>query len=152
MPGGRTLTEPQKAALKDAFEDIDITNSGMINKSELRAALQLTGQNPTMEEMITYTERLGNGTFTLAEFIEFVEQHIPFKTKEEIDKELTEAFEKFRDDRDLSISKEEFQKVMTKLGDEPLTDGDAETLIESLKNIENSGKYNVTELSRLFMG
>jgi Ca2+-binding EF-hand superfamily protein len=87
---------------------------------------------------------IGNGTFTLAEFIEFVEQHIPFKTKEEIDKELTEAFEKFRDDRDLSISKEEFQKVMTKLGDEPLTDGDAETLIESLKNIENSGKYNVT--------
>ncbi|XP_045205688.1 centrin-2-like [Mercenaria mercenaria] len=152
MSGGQTLSEEQKTALKNAFEDIDINGTGKISKSELRAALQLIGQNPTSEEMITYMERLGDGDFTLDEFLEYVEQRIPIKSQEEIDKELMDAFEKFNDDRDFLISKEEFKKVMTKLGDEPLTEGDAEYLLESLRNIEKNGMFNVAELARLFMG
>ena len=57
------------SALKNAFEDIDFTSTGRINKSELRSALQLTGQNPTAEEMTTYTERLGNTRTLLKQLI-----------------------------------------------------------------------------------
>ena len=37
-----------------AFDDIDIDKSGHINRKELRAALQLIGQNPTNADMLKY--------------------------------------------------------------------------------------------------
>ena len=42
------------SALEEAFNDIDVDKSGRINRKELRAALQLIGQNPTNEDMKRY--------------------------------------------------------------------------------------------------
>lgn len=152
MPEKQILTEEHRNALKAAFEDIDITGTGRISKSELRSVLQLTGQNPTLEEMTEYMQHAADSQFTLQELYEFIERYIPIKSSEEIDQELMDAFDKFNEDRDFRISKEEFKKIMTKLGEEPLTESDADALIQSLSNIEEAGRYNVGELAKMFMG
>ncbi|KAL4230334.1 hypothetical protein ACF0H5_010717 [Mactra antiquata] len=137
-----SISDTHKNALKRAFEDIDINKTGHIDKSDIRTVLQLSGQNPTSEEMFTYSDTGESGQMTLEELYEFVEQNIKMKTPEQIDKELASAFEKFKDGKDPCISKEELRKVMTKFGDEPLTEKDADTLIDTLKDIENAGRYN----------
>lgn len=95
------------------------------------------------QHFISFTPIVDEGDLTLDEFYEFVERKVTIKSEEEIDKELMDAFEKFNEGNDFLISKEEFRKVMTKLGDEPLSEGDADTLLESLKTIENNGMLNV---------
>ena len=42
------------SALRQAFVDIDVDKSGRINRKELRAALQLIGQNPSKSDMQRY--------------------------------------------------------------------------------------------------
>ena len=55
------------SALMQAFDDIDVDKSGRINRKELRAALQLIGQNPTNADMQRYMPD-GKMDFTQAQF------------------------------------------------------------------------------------
>lgn len=50
-----------------AFDDIDVDKSGRINRKELRAALQLIGQNPTNADMQRYMPD-GKMDFAQAQF------------------------------------------------------------------------------------
>ncbi|KAH3841855.1 troponin C, skeletal muscle-like [Dreissena polymorpha] len=147
------LSKELREALKQAFEDVDVNQTGTISRGELRSVLQLCGQNPTSEEVAAYLEGSDvPGEMSQEEFFRFVERRVPLKTPSQIDQELMEAFEKFDDDGDFTISKEEFRKVMTRLGNEPLTEQDADALLESLGSLETEGKLNVAELAKLFMG
>ena len=59
------MTGSLLTALEDAFDDLDYEKSGTIPKQELRSALQLIGQIPTLEDMITWFEGTSKIIFCL---------------------------------------------------------------------------------------
>lgn len=85
------------------------------------------------------------GEFDVETFVQFVVDHVPIKTPEEIDKELISAFEKFDSNKNFLIDKDEFRLILTSetMGDEPLTEAEADELLANL-DVDGDGQLNVT--------
>ena len=86
-----------------------------------------------------------DGEFDVETFVQFVEDHVPIKTPEEIDTELINAFEKFDSNKNHLIDKDEFRLILTSstMGDEPLTETEADELLAQL-DVDGDGQLNVT--------
>ena len=68
---------------------------------------------------------------------EFVEVNVPLKSKATINDEIAEAFAKFNSEENDLISQAEFREILTQLGHEPLTDREADIVINSLNKRRN---------------
>ncbi|XP_060586359.1 calmodulin-like protein 3 [Ruditapes philippinarum] len=81
---------------------------------------------------------------------DFVEQFVHLKSQESINEEIAEAFAKFDTNDGFVITKADFREILTKLGDEPLSNAQADKIIESLET--DSENVNVPDLSKLLSG
>jgi hypothetical protein len=63
---------------------------------------------------------------------DFVEQFVHLKSQESINEEIAEAFAKFDTNDGFVITKADFREILTILGDEPLSNAQADKIIESL--------------------
>lgn len=77
-----------------------------------------------------------------ASIVEFIEQCVPLKSQDKINDEIAEAFAKFETCEDFVISKADFRDILTKLGDEPLTESEADSIIDSLD--QSTDKVNIS--------
>lgn len=124
------------AEAKSVFDEFDKDSSGEISAHELGTALRLLGLNPTAKEiqdMINEIDRNGNGTIEFDEFMAFLKKY--YKKPDEVKRDLIKAFQVFDLNGDGFISRDELQKVLTKMG-EKLTDKEVD---EMMKKADKNG-------------
>jgi len=73
--------------------------------------------------------------------VQFIENYFPLKSQEKINDEIAEAFAKFETNEDYVITKADFRDILTKLGDEPLTESEADAILACLD--QDSDKVHV---------
>ncbi|KAH3841850.1 troponin C, skeletal muscle-like [Dreissena polymorpha] len=141
------LSESLKAAIRDAFDKVDVDRRGHVDRGGAREVLQLIGQNPTREEMGAYFKEAVSDVLDRDAIADFIEQRVSLKSQMAINEDIAEAFAKFDTNDQFVISKVDFREILTKLGDEPLTEAEAASIIECLD--KSSDKVKVSDLSKL---
>lgn len=140
-----TLTEDQKADLKEAFALFDADGDGKITAKELGSVLKAMGQNPSeteLNDMISEVDIDGNGTIEYAEFQELMtsSKHVQDVSSED---EMKEAFAMFDQNKDGFISLEELHHLMSTLG-EKLTAAEAQDMLREADQ-DGDGRINYAE-------
>lgn len=141
------LSDSLKEAIIDAFDRIDVDKTCRLSSDGVRSVLQLVGQNPTKAELNIYFKQLGADSVDRNSICDFIEKFVPIKSQEKINNEIAEAFAKFDTNDNFVISKADFKEILTKIGDEPLTEAEVNTIMECLD--QNSDHLNVSDLSKL---
>ncbi|XP_045205689.1 troponin C, isoallergen Bla g 6.0301-like [Mercenaria mercenaria] len=144
------LSKTLKEAIKEAFDLIDREKEGKLDKYGVREVLQLIGQNPTKKEMDEYFKGIEGDKIDREEIGDFIEQFVHLKSQEAINEEIAGAFAKFDTNEDFVITKADFREILTKLGDEPLSNAQADMIIEGLAS--DSENVKVPDLSKLLSG
>lgn len=124
------------AEAKSVFDEFDKDKSGEISALELGTALRLLGLNPTekeIQDLIDEIDKNGNGMIEFDEFMAFLKKS--YKKPDEVKTDLKKAFQVFDLNGDGFISREELQKVLTKMG-EKLTDKEVD---EMMKKADKNG-------------
>merc|ERR1712072_556934 len=109
------VTDKERAEIKEAFELFDADNSGMIDATELKSAMEALGFKPKREEikkMLADIDKDGNGTIEAAEFMELMTGK--FSDKDAKD-DIIKAFGLFDDDGTGKITMKNLKRVAGEL-------------------------------------
>ncbi|XP_022332297.2 neo-calmodulin-like [Crassostrea virginica] len=129
---------------RSVFDDFDKDKSGHIDAAELGNSLRVFGLNPTMKEiydMINEVDKNGNGTIEFDEFLAFLKRS--YRKPDEIKLDLKKAFRILDINGDGFITREELQKVLTKMG-ETLTEKEVDEMMEKADK-NGDGKIDYEE-------
>ncbi|CAK8543507.1 unnamed protein product [Lathyrus sativus] len=143
-----SLSDVQIAEIHEAFFLIDKNSDGFITEDELTTTIKSLGVNPTKEEiqnMVTEVDINGRGSIAFEEFLNIMST----KMKENISKELKDAFRVFDRDQDEYISAIELKDVMMRLG-ERLTDEEVEQMIREA-DLDGDGKVSYEEFAKIMV-
>merc|ERR1711959_453991 len=91
-------TDKEKEEIKECFELFDADNSGMIDASELRGAMEALGFKPKKDEikkMLADIDKDGNGTIEAEEFLTLMTAKMSTKDAKD---DMIKAFSLFDDD------------------------------------------------------
>ncbi|WAQ99686.1 CALL3-like protein, partial [Mya arenaria] len=139
----QTLSDTLKKAIQDAFGKVAGGKTDRLRKKGVRAVLQLIGQNPTPAEMDGYFKDSGVHEVDRDSIGNFIESHVPLKSQNTINDDIAEAFAKFDTNDAFVITKADFREILTQLGNERLTDAEAEAILDCLD--KSSEHVNVSE-------
>ncbi|XP_058748657.1 calmodulin-like protein 11 [Vicia villosa] len=143
-----SLRDDPIAELHEAFCLIDKNNDGFITEDELTTTIKSFDVNPTKEEiqnMISEVDINRRGSINFEEFLNIMSTQM----KENISKELKEAFRIFDRDQDEYISAIELKDVMMRLG-ERLTDEEVEQMIREA-DLDGDGKVSYEEFAKIMV-
>merc|ERR1711934_525817 len=150
--GNTTVTmapcgEKELAEIKEAFELFDADNSGMIDATELKSAMEALGFKPKREEikkMHADIDKDGNGTIESAEFVELMTAKMSDK---DLKDDMIKAFGLFDDDGTGKITAKNLKRVAGELGETISDDEIKEMLV--LGDTDGDGEINQDEFIRI---
>ena len=128
----------------EIYKMFDINKKGSFGVKELIERMNFYGMNPNEQEaleMILVIDNDGNGRVSFEEFLDVFIKRL--KDTSEAQRELREAFKVFDRQSNGFLSKEEFRKAMTELGDK-LNEEEVEEMIREVSS-EMSEDINYEE-------
>merc|ERR1711959_180831 len=131
----KSLTDEQKAELREAFDLFDTDGSGAVDAAELHTAMKALGFEPKKEEiakMVKEMDKDGDATVDLEEFYVMMAEKMNQK-----------GFKLFDDDNTGKISFKNFQRVAKELG-ENLSAKELEEIIAEA-DTDGDGEINEAE-------
>merc|ERR1712070_1201674 len=140
-------TQKEIDEINEAFSLFDADNSGMIDATELKSAMEALGFKPKREEikkMLADIDKDGNGTIEAAEFMELMTQK--FSDKDAKD-DIIKAFGLFDDDKTGKISMKNLKRVAAELG-ESLSEAELKEMLV-LGDTDGDGEINCDEFVRI---
>ncbi|PAA51439.1 hypothetical protein BOX15_Mlig025330g1 [Macrostomum lignano] len=136
------LTDEQIAEFKEAFGLFDRDGSGSITIRELESIMRSLGQNPSERELKDMVEGVdidGNGEIDFPEFMAMMAEKIQDTNSEQ---EIIAAFQTFDRDSNSYLSREELQDVLTRFGDNSMSEADVREMIAAAdKNGDGKIQY-----------
>jgi calcium-dependent protein kinase len=142
-----TLTEAQRAALRETFDDIDADKSGTLSKDELRKVIDLFAKKkaPSTKQfnrIFKAADTNGDGVISFDEFVAAMEQ-VQLSQEDE----LRLAFDAFDTDNSNTIEPKEFEQACGKLGI-VLSKTDIEVLFDAY-DLDTNQKIDFEEFKSL---
>merc|ERR1712166_349477 len=123
------MATPQEIKeIEEAFSLFDADNSGMIDGTELKTAMEALGFKPKREEikkMLADIDKDGNGTIEAGEFMEPMTAKYSDKDAKD---DMIKAFGLFDDDSTGKISMKNLKRVAAELG-ETMSDDDLKEMM-----------------------
>merc|ERR1712072_1054533 len=141
------VTDKERAEIKEAFELFDADNSGMIDATELKGAMEALGFKPKREEikkMLADIDKDGNGTIEFGEFMELMTAKLSDKDMKD---DMIKAFGLFDDDNTGKITMKNLKRVAGELGETISDDEIKEMLV--LGDTDGDGEINQDEFIRI---
>ncbi|XP_076097623.1 neo-calmodulin-like isoform X2 [Mytilus galloprovincialis] len=144
------LPEHEREDIRNTFELFDADKSGALSREEIAKVVRNTGCNPTekeLEEMFKAIDTDGYGEVQFNQFLEYYAKHFydPLRNEEQ---ETREAFSMFDLNGDGYIDLHELKTVMTKMGDEKMSEADFREMIKEA-DVNFDGKVDYTEFARM---
>ena len=125
---------------KEAFDMFDKDKSGTISAVEITKIMKNFG-NPVskkeVERMIAEIDTSGDGELDFEEFVTLMQRNISYIEESEEDLVLR-AFKSFDKDHDGKITNYEFRYILTKIGNNRLTDEEVDELFREC-DLQNDG-------------
>ena len=125
---------------KEAFDMFDKDKSGTISANEITKIMKNFG-NPVskkeVERMIAEIDTSGDGELDFEEFVTLMEIQFQEVSESEED-EVLRAFKSFDKDEDGKITNYEFRYILTKIGNNRLTDEEVDELFREC-DLQNDG-------------
>merc|ERR1712183_226160 len=140
----QTLTDEQKAEIKEAFNFFDKDKDGSIDVKELNNVMKSLGKNPTDSELQSLMKGVdtdGDGMINYEEF-----QNMMAKSMRNTN--LKETFKVFDKDGDGFISKVEIKQTMIQLHGQVLTDLELDEMM-SEGDTDSDGLISYEEFAKL---
>ncbi|XP_041361658.1 calmodulin-2/4-like [Gigantopelta aegis] len=141
------ITKDQFQKIKLGFQAIDRNKNGYITETDLKEVVHLLGQNMSdrdITDMMRKADKNGSGNI---EFEEFVEMLAPrFKEKDEVEREMKEAFQMFDTDGDGFINERELRVALTRVG-EALTDAQVQDVFRDADK-DGDGRISYDEFAK----
>merc|ERR1711959_675352 len=141
--GGDEITDQQRQEIKECFELFDADNSGMIDASELRGAMEALGFKPKKDEikkMLADIDKDGNGTIEAEEFLTLMTAKMSTKDAKD---DMIKAFSLFDDDGTGKITLKNLRRVSQELGDE-LSEAELKEMLQ-MGDTDGDGEINQDE-------
>lgn len=150
----RGLSRENLVDMKALFDLFDIDGDGSISITELETVMKTMGQcPPSIEEirqmMIDFDED-GNEVIDFNEFKKMMEAHKE-KTMSEPDAELRNALRIFDKQHSGSLTAENVQTILTKMGDEAISKAEADEFLKFAKLQKNTSEISIDDLINVLM-
>ena len=134
----RTLSEEQRAELKEAFDLFDTEKTGRIDYHELKVCMRSLGFEVKKAEVVLLMSQhdvAGSGTIGFDEFVDIMAERIASRSPEE---ELQKAFELFDEDSTGRVSFRNLRRIAKELG-ENLSDDELQAMIDEF-DVDRDGE------------
>merc|ERR1712072_464935 len=141
------VTDKERAEIKEASELFDADNSGMIDATELKGAMEALGFKPKREEikkMLLDIDKDGNGTIEAAEFEQLMTAKLSDK---DLKDDMIKAFGLFDDDSTGKITSKNLKRVAAELG-ETVSDEEIKEMLV-MGDTDGDGEINQDEFIRI---
>lgn len=142
------LTEETKDEVREAFELFDSSNTGVVERRELKVMMRALGFEPRKEQLNRVLLQSGitpkANQIRFQEFLNLISQ---LMNERDIQDEMMKAFELFDVDKTGKISLDNLRTVAEQLG-EKMTDGELEEMIREA-DLDKDGFVNDTEFIRI---
>ena len=128
------------AEYKEAFDMFDRDHGGTISADEIYKIMKNYGNPVTkkeVEKMIAKIDTSGDGELDFEEFVTLMEIQFQEVSESEED-EVLRAFKSFDKDEDGKITNYEFRYILTKIGNNRLTDEEVDELFREC-DLQNDG-------------
>jgi calmodulin len=142
------FTAEQLQDLKEAFNDCDVTGSGLIRAHDVGTALRAAGQTPTegdVQELLQDAVLDDTGSLNIDEFMRLVGS-IGLKSEPEMEQEFEDALRSFDRDGRGVIEADLLKNALLSYG-EPLDDEDVSEIMK-IADIKGDGKIDYLEFVR----
>merc|ERR1712159_482603 len=143
----KMATQKEIDEINEAFSLFDADNSGMIDATELKSAMEALGFKPKREEikkMLADIDKDGNGTIEASEFMELMTQKYSDKDAKD---DIIKAFGLFDDDGTGKITMKNLKRVAQELG-ESLSDEELKEMLV-LGDTDGDGEINQDEFIKI---
>merc|ERR1712070_808973 len=143
----KMATQKEIDEINEAFSLFDADNSGMIDATELKSAMEALGFKPKREEikkMLADIDKDGNGTIEAGEFMELMTQKYSDKDAKD---DIIKAFGLFDDDGTGKITMKNLKRVAQELG-ESLSEEELKEMLV-LGDTDGDGEINQDEFVKI---
>lgn len=146
------LTEEQMRELDETFDVLDMNHDGGLDFDEVAKIIRAIGANPTqteIQEMFDEIDVNGSGTIDKEEFRDWISANGNKYIEMDLDTKMKAAFAIFDQDDSGKISKQELERIMKNLGDEPLSEEEWNTFMSEI-DTDGDGQINYEEFIPVF--
>merc|ERR1712070_322268 len=140
-------TQKEIDEINEAFSLFDADNSGMIDGTELKSAMEALGFKPKRDEikkMLADIDKDGNGTIEAGEFMELMTAKYSDKDAKD---DMIKAFGLFDDDSTGKISMKNLKRVAQELG-ESLSEDELKEML-TMGDTDGDGEVNQDEFIKI---
>lgn len=142
------LTEELRQEIREVFELFDSTNSGFVDRRQLKVMMRLLGYEPRKDQLSRILTQCGiSQRSTRIEYDEFHSLMLHIMNEKDIQEEMARAFFLFDVDKTGKISFQNLKQVAETLG-EKMTDAELEEMIREA-DLNKDGFVDETEFVRI---
>merc|ERR1711990_419291 len=139
----KSLTDEQKAELREAFDLFDTDGSGAVDAAELHTAMTALGFEPKKEEIAKMGKEMDKDGDATVDFEEFCIMMAEKMNQKDGKDEMLKGFKQFDDDSTGKISFKNFKRVAKELG-ETLSDPELQEILAEA-DTDGDGEINEAE-------
>ncbi|XP_067664898.1 uncharacterized protein [Haliotis asinina] len=144
------VTDQQKKEIQETFDLFDVDHDGRVTTKEMGTIIRaffIVANDGQLRAFLDRLDKNGDGYVDYADFERFmVEEELTTVCRDEMDDDLSAAFQVFDKDGNGFIDADEFKDVMVNLGDKMTTE-EVEALMKEA-DTDGDGKIDYTEFCR----